>query len=350
MWSRPGILAGFLFGLLALVNAGNAYQKRQDQDPEADLEELSKLLDQADPPSLHAALHDYSPKEFKHGMFQEDRTAVEAIHKEQPSLASSIVAIAKRQNNGTAAPASPPPAENAPTTTPDAESPTDTGESPTTPAIAAPTPIGPAQGSVIETLGDPGTPTTTIGGSSDESPETITPTDGAVGGDMAPTGSAEGDQTQGDEPSEDTATSATGAIPTRTAGEVITTTNAGGVTVVSTVGGGYVTLSSSTGGRSPTPTGPSTRNTRRTSSTSVVLQTTTLPDGSQSTVTAVTIIPGSDGAAPTPSGEAGAAAEGGSSTQGDSPALQTGVAGKIGSQGWELVCLLGAAVGWAMMM
>ncbi|KAI4174906.1 MAG: hypothetical protein LQ343_001933 [Gyalolechia ehrenbergii] len=351
MWSRPGILAGLFFGLLAVVNAGNAQQKPQDKEPEADLEEFGKLVDQVDPRSLHAALHDYSPKKFKHGMFKEDRTAVEAIHKEQPSLASTIVAIAKRQNNGTA-PASSPPAEGSPTTTPEVESPTDAGNSPTTPAVATPTPIGPVQGSVIETPGNPGTPTTTVGGSPDQPPETITSTstsaNGVVGGGSTPTPSAEGDVTGIDEPSAATTTSAPGAISSFTAGEVITTTNAEGVTIVSTIGGGYVTLSSSTRGRSPTTTTPATRNTRRTSSTSVVLQTTTLPDGSQSTVTAVTVVPGSDEAAATPSGEAGAGE--GSTTQGGNPALQTGVAGKTGSQGWELVCLLGAAVGWAMMM
>ncbi|KAL8933346.1 MAG: hypothetical protein Q9216_006412 [Gyalolechia sp. 2 TL-2023] len=351
MWSRPGILLALLYGFLAVVNAGNAQQKPQDKEHEADLEEFGKLIDQVDPRSLHAALHDYSPKKFKHGMFKEDRTAVEAIHKDQPSLASTIIAIAKRQDtpsNGTA-PTSPPPADDSPTATPVVESPTDAGESPTASAVATPIPIGPVQGSVIET---PGAPATTAGGSPNESPETVTSTstspDGVVGGGSTPTTNAGGDEIESDEPSGATTTSAAGAVPSLTAGQVVTTTNADGVTIVSTIGGGYVTLSRSTRGNSPATTTPSTRNTRRTSSTSVVLQTTTLPDGSQSTVTAVTVVPGGDGAAPTPTGEAGAA--GGSTTQGGSPALQTGVAGKTGSRGWELVCLLVAAVGWAMMM
>lgn len=343
MWSRPGILAGFLIGFLAVVNAGDTQQKPQDKQREADLEEFGKLVDQVDPRSLHAALHDYSPKKFKHGMFKEDRTAVEAIHRDHPSLASTIIAIAKRQDipsNGTVP-------SNPPTTTPVAESPTNAGESPTTAAVVTPVPIGPVEGSVIETPGNPGTSTTAVGGSPNGPPDTVTSTstspNGVIGGGSTPT-TIPG----ADESFSAAITSAAGAIPTLTAGEVITTTNADGVTIVSTVGGGYVTLSRSTHSRSPTSITSSSRNTRRTSSTSVVLQTTTLPDGSQSTVTAVTVVPGSDGAAATPSGEAGA--QGGSGTQASDPALQTGVARKMGSQGWELVCLLGAAVGWAMMM
>ncbi|KAL8825322.1 MAG: hypothetical protein Q9170_007839 [Blastenia crenularia] len=361
MWSRPGILTGVLFGLLAIVNSENVKGRRHDGDSQANVEEFSKLLDQVDPPSLHAALHDYSPKKFKHGMFKEDRTAVEAIHREQPSLASSIVAMAKRQDipsNGTA-PASSPAAGNSPTTTPVAESPTDAGQSPTTAVVATPIPVGPVEGSVI------GTPTTTVDSSPNAPGAAASTSISPNGAGSTPSTSAGGNGG----PSSAATTPAPGSTPSFTAGEVITTTdaqgnavvstltdgqvitttNAQGVTIVSTVGGGYVTLSGSTGGRSATTSNTaSTRNTRRSSSTSVVLHTTTLPDGSQSTVTAVTVVPGSNGAAATPSGSAGAG--GGSGTQGGNPALQTGVAGKMGGQGWELICLLGAAVGWAMMM
>ncbi|KAL9039176.1 MAG: hypothetical protein Q9180_002690, partial [Flavoplaca navasiana] len=95
MLPRRGILAGALFGLLAVAIADDSHQKSLDKEASSDIEEFNKLLEQVDPDSLHAALHDYSPKKFKHGMFREDRTAVEAIHREQPSVASTIVAKAK---------------------------------------------------------------------------------------------------------------------------------------------------------------------------------------------------------------------------------------------------------------
>ncbi|KAI4176525.1 MAG: hypothetical protein LQ346_007874 [Caloplaca aetnensis] len=420
MWSRRGILAGAFLGLLAVINAEEVLVGQ------ANLEEFQKLLDQADQASLHAALHDYSPKKFKHGMFKEDRTAVEAIHRDQPSLASTIVAIAKRQDtpsNGTATAS--PPDVNSPTTPP-VESPTDGGESPTaTPSVAEPTPIGPGGGSVIETPGNPTTPTTTVDGPPNDSPETVTSTSISanvpVGGGSSPTTSVGG----GNEPSAPTTTPAPDSGPSPiagdiitttnaegitlvstvgggaltagelitttnadgitqvstagvgaptagqvitttnadgitlistfggealTAGQVITTTNADGVTIVSTVGGGYVTLSSSSGGRpTPTSTTANSRTTRRPSSTSTLLRTSTLPNGSQSTVTAVTVVPGEIEGGSTPTGEAGAGAAV-SGTQGASPSLQNGVARQTGSRGGELVCLLGAAIGVAMMM
>lgn len=362
MRARPGILAGLVVGLLTVVKAD---QTPQDAEAAADVEEFNKLLDQTDPPTLHAALHDYSPKKFKHGMFKEDRTAVEAIHKEEPSLASTIVAIAKRQDNGTA-PAPSEPAENTPTTpaaedtqtTPPAEnsqttpvvgSPTDANQSPTTPSVAVASPIGPVEGSTLENPDSPTTPTTTVGGSPDEQPATTTATSTSPG---EPTVSGNSPTTSDGEDVTPTAadgtTSAPGSTSSFTNGQIITTTNADGITIISTIGGGYVTLSrSNSGGSSSAPTTATTRNTRRTSSTSIVLATTTLPDGSQSTVTAVTVVPANTEEAATPSGEAGAGVSG---TQGGSPALQTGVASKMSGQEWELVCLLGAAVGVAMMM
>ncbi|KAL8729698.1 MAG: hypothetical protein Q9181_004903 [Wetmoreana brouardii] len=369
MWSRPGILAGLLFGVIAIVNAEDVYQHQKNNEARPDIEEFNKLLDQVDPPSLHAALHDYSPKKFKHGMFKEDRTAVEAIHKEEPSLASTIVAIAKRQvlhkrqdppSNGTAPatsqadgnpPATSPVAGSTtdagqpPATSPVAESTTDAGRPPSNPSVATPSPVGPAEGS---SSGTPDTPTTTAGGG-------VSPSETASSTSPSPnepigSGSASTTSPGGNSPAAVTTSSQGGAIPSLTAGQVITTTNAEGVTIVSTVGGGYVTLSRSSGDSSSLTSRSvaTTRSSQRTSRTSTVLQTTTLPDGKQSTVTAVTVVPNSGAPGATPSGSAGAGE--GTGTQGGNPALQTGVAGKMGGMGWEIVCLLGGAVGVAMMM
>ncbi|KAI4267817.1 MAG: hypothetical protein LQ337_008170 [Flavoplaca oasis] len=371
MLPRRGILAGALFGLLAVAIADDSRQTSLDKEASSDIEEFNKLLEQVDPDSLHAALHDYSPKKFKHGMFKEDRTAVEAIHREQPSVASTIVAKAKRQDiptNGTT-PATTPPAddpsptieepegpsntgpapENPSDTEDDPESPIDAGPSPNPSAVATPAPVGPAEGS---TLTDPSdAPTETVGGSPDQPPATITSTNVSPDAPESEDNSQPtSDEDQGDSPTSSSGPFTGGSTPSLTAGQVITTTNAEGITIISTVGGGYVTLSRSSG-EDPdvTATSGSTRTARRSSSTSVVLQTTTLPDGSQSTVTAVTVVPGSGDASATPTGEAGAGEQ--SSSEGPDASLQSGVgAVRLGNMGWEIVCLFGGAFGVAMMM
>lgn len=97
-----------------LADPSNPQIIEREAAPEADpnVEAFQKLLNEVDPPALHSALHEHSPKKFAHGMFREDRIAVEAIHKEDPPLAQSIVILAKRQlvSNSTTQSSSAPPA------------------------------------------------------------------------------------------------------------------------------------------------------------------------------------------------------------------------------------------------
>lgn len=60
---------------------------------------FAQLLRSASPESLHRLLHDYLPEKFQHGVFPSDKEAVEAVHGDSAALATSIVQIAKRQNN-----------------------------------------------------------------------------------------------------------------------------------------------------------------------------------------------------------------------------------------------------------
>lgn len=96
-----------------LADPSNPQIIEREAVPEAEpnVEAFQKLLNEVDPPALHSALHEHSPKKFAHGMFREDRTAVEAIHREDPPLAQSIVMLAKRQvvSNSTAQSSSLPP-------------------------------------------------------------------------------------------------------------------------------------------------------------------------------------------------------------------------------------------------
>ncbi|KAL9632588.1 MAG: hypothetical protein Q9164_005229 [Protoblastenia rupestris] len=297
----------FLFALLTPSLAANAFlQIDQGREAKPDLDAFQKLLNQVDPPALHAALHDFSPKKFKHGMFQEDRTAVEAIHREEPSIATGIVKMAslfKRQNNATV-----------PTTTSDQE--------PAQPATTRVTPV-PVDGESTTAPPLEGETSTAV-----EDEPFITTSTNAAGEASVITSAPDTMATQTSSPSS----------PSLTAGEVITTTNSVGLTVISTVGGGATTLS-------PSESAPT--NAARSSLTSTLVRTSTLPNGEQSTITAVTVIGGGGGAPDTPTGVAGVGA---TSTRSGQPGLQTGEAVMTRGFGKEMAVVLGAAVGVAYLL
>jgi hypothetical protein len=56
-----------------------------------------QLLNSVPSDRLHAVLHDYEPGRYKHGVFREDRTAMEAVHRDDAAKATKLVRIAKRQ-------------------------------------------------------------------------------------------------------------------------------------------------------------------------------------------------------------------------------------------------------------
>ena len=268
-----------LFLLAALFSTPSLCTENSEQQVEAHVDRAAfqKLLNQIDPPSLHAALHDFSPKKFQHGMFPEDRTAMEAIHKEEPGLATGILKMAKlaKRDNSTV------------TTTPVLPS---TTVSPPAETSSVPTSLPPSS-SVLEPTS---APTTTV-------PST----------------------TQG--PSTSTSE-----------GQVITTTDASGNTIITTIGGGATTIPASTSSQGGS---------RPSSSTSTYLQTSTLSDGQQSTVTAVTVVggAGSGGATATDSASADGSA-------GGQPGLQTDEAPMTRGCGREMTVVLGAAVAVAFML
>jgi hypothetical protein len=87
----------------AFVSAAPQHQ----DDSIVNWDRLSAILDDIDANVLHNVLHNLSPK-FRDGVFSKDRAAIEHVHSENPVMASKLVYIAKRQNNGTttAAPSS----------------------------------------------------------------------------------------------------------------------------------------------------------------------------------------------------------------------------------------------------
>ena len=315
--------------LIALSPYLQAENPTSPLDEREDFEAFQKLLDQIDAPSLHEALHSFSPKKYKHGAFQEDRTAVKVIHKEEPSLATSIINVAQRQNaeivelvrrqagdisNGTI-----------PTTTPvggpqstTRVTPVPPVAQPSTPSSAAP---GPATTAVSSIPASPETSTNAVplGTSTNATPSTTPAPASSQPSSQAPT--------------------VTSPSVSLTAGEIITTTNSVGLTIISTVGGGASTIS-------PTGSKTSAKTQNTDVATSVQVQTSTLPNGSQSLVTAVTVVGASSHSAETPSGTAGVGPSGTSA----SPGLQTGEA--IMTRGWgkEMVLVVGGAVAFVGMM
>lgn len=422
-------VAIFLTLLISIVSANPLVVKEKERSQVGDVDQLLQLLDQIDPPALHAALHDFSPKKFKHGVFQEDRTALKALHRVDAAAATNIISLAKRlgsADNGTSV------GQQTPSSTINAASTTTVVAAVSSPVSVvtksvasnvAPAPVGPATATstsqpagvigstttviastppttvlVTSTLpassagasssppagsqsssaaagaGGAGTPSGTpsqassaasqgstqgsSGGSSMAAGSVVTSTNAAgvtlvsiVGGGVATFGSVI------------TTTNAAGATLVSTVGggvatfgSVVTSTDARGLTIVSTIGGGVVTIepsgsqgaSPSTAAGSQSTTAPGSESTSaaaQSSHTSVFLQTTTLPGGAQSTITAVTVVPGP--AAPTPSGTAGA--KSGTSTTA-APGLQSGGAVASRMVGWELAGLLGGAVGVAMVL
>lgn len=291
----------------------------------ADVEVLQQLLDQVDPPSLHSLLHEYSPKEFKHGMFMEDRIAVEAIHRDDPPLAASIVSLAKRASNTTV---STPAAPSVPAASTSLVNP------------------GPSSSPPDQTSA---TPPTSVETSPDEGSATPTPTSDA----SSPTVASPGVQqpTTTNESAASATSSDNGESTSRSAGSVFTITNSYGVVIVTTAGGGASTIATASVSPSATTTGSTTlttasAKTSKSSSTIITVQTSTQSNGSRIQITSTMVVEGSDAA--TPTGSAGAT--GGTGTGIATPGLQNGVAVRPGSVVKEMLCLVLGAVGVAMLM
>lgn len=291
--------------LLFILPSYSLQVGEREAPPEAapNAETFQKLLNEVDPPALHLLLHEHSPKKFAHGMFREDRVAVEAIHREDPPLAESIVSLAKRQGvtNGTAqsSPASP----AAPSTTPAVLNPYQISNTARVTPFASP-----AVGSISSTTSAPDSATATT---------TTAP---------APSSAA---------PS---ITQSNAKTSSSTAGQGSTITNSHGVLVVTTISGSSITVASnpltqvSSSKISATTTVPAR--------TSVAVRTSTLSNGSQSLVTQITVFSASvPGASPTVQESSTLA-----------PSLQPGAAARTGSVMKAVLCLFGGALGLAVLM
>jgi hypothetical protein len=104
----------FLFALLlAVLSTLVLADELSDDESDANFQ---ILLDSVPEDRLHDVLHDYDPTKFKHGVFQEDRTAIEAVHRNNPAAATKLIYLAKRQSNNTSTTNKPNTTTSSPTT------------------------------------------------------------------------------------------------------------------------------------------------------------------------------------------------------------------------------------------
>ncbi|ERT02224.1 uncharacterized protein SPSK_05473 [Sporothrix schenckii 1099-18] len=60
---------------------------------------FSRLLEAVSPEALHDLLHEYLPNTYKHGVYPSEKHALEAVHRQNAALATSIVQLARRDLN-----------------------------------------------------------------------------------------------------------------------------------------------------------------------------------------------------------------------------------------------------------
>ncbi|GAQ07413.1 hypothetical protein ALT_4734 [Aspergillus lentulus] len=244
---------------------------------------FSENLNNINENSIHRALH--LIERFRHGVFPTDRDAIDAIQREDRSLAAHLNLPRDIASNATTSSPNPPASTTQPPTTTTQETTsetTSTTESHTTTS----TPSNPP-------------PTTT-----ETQPTTTTTTS-------------------------ETTTSTTQDTPAPTTATTTTSTTSSETRTTLT------TASSTTEGQTT-----SKHTTTRTPYTSTYKSTTTLPNGQRSTVTAVTVV--------YPTGDSSNPGATGATTTGPAPGLQTGNAASITGLQKELLVMLGGAAAVAM--
>ncbi|EGO61153.1 hypothetical protein NEUTE1DRAFT_116004 [Neurospora tetrasperma FGSC 2508] len=92
----------FFFGL---TSAGPSKWQQRVQCREgaasAEGENLQSLLDAASKDSLHNILHKAFPGRFQHGVWESEKQAIEAVHRDNAPLATAVLRMAKRDDSNT---------------------------------------------------------------------------------------------------------------------------------------------------------------------------------------------------------------------------------------------------------
>ena len=292
-------------------------------DSVTDWDLFHRLVENVDESSIHSILHKLAPK-FQHGVFSKDRSAIEQVHSENPPLATSLLALAKRATNTTTTPVSP-----ASSSIASVES---SLSSVATSLSSAKSSLSSAQSSLTSVASSQGsTKTSEVSSASSKASAqssqqaSLTSAQGSLSSQLA----ASSARTASTVP----APTSLALAPTTPKGATAVSTNNGQV-VYSSSGGGLVTVASSiafiTYQRS----------------SQEVLSTFTLPDGSLTTATSVVVVNAPvTGSVDTAGGTAGAA-----QTTGASAGLQSGAASASKGHLKDVALMLGGAAAVAMVL
>ncbi|CAG8982107.1 hypothetical protein HYALB_00003199 [Hymenoscyphus albidus] len=316
----------FLIALLALGVYSQSIAKRTvvsvPTQESTETENFRELLNSLDPSTLHEILHEHLKEKYQHGVYQEDKKAMEVVHQQNAEVAITLIELAKRQapGNGTTVtlPAGPPTTISTTvsiTSTP----PTSSVVVISTSSVAVPTSAPPSSSAV-----QPSQPSQT-----QAPPTSVQQPTSATRPSLTEVPSQPGSSTQ-----------AMGTSSERHSQSSITNV---GTTSTSTSQATSSALTPSSrqttsDSREPTSTSapsPTTTTEPQSSITQQVVFETTLANGSQSFVTSVTVVPAQQPA------QTGAA----SKTESGSASLQTNAAQK---NGYEMRAALLGAVGMAV--
>ncbi|OTA84956.1 hypothetical protein M434DRAFT_165709 [Hypoxylon sp. CO27-5] len=166
MPSARNFFLTLLLGFLVTAGLANAMLKQQHSGEEPtksgddhalhrDDSTFLRLLSSTSPQALHEFLHAYFPSTYKHGIYDSDHSAMEAVHANDPELATSIVQLAKRQSgNDTTVSATTPTSTETSTITSTTES--STSQETSTQETSSASPTSPSDTTVESTV----TPTT----------------------------------------------------------------------------------------------------------------------------------------------------------------------------------------------
>jgi hypothetical protein len=98
------LLALALIITIAAATTGNPDGSRP-APLSTDEQKFQDLLNSVEPSALHDILHEHFKDKYQHGVYQEDKTAMEAVHQQNAEVAKSLIELAKRQagtsSNGT---------------------------------------------------------------------------------------------------------------------------------------------------------------------------------------------------------------------------------------------------------
>ena len=309
--------------LLALPLAGSVLAQNQPKpsqkkdtyvNPNQAFQDLLNALPEE---SLHAALHNHHPK-FQDGVWEHDRSAVENVHKEDPPLATKLVAAAKvelirRQANGTSS--APAESSNAASSSAQAES---SAAAPASTSSAPAAVVVPVQVSTTNSAGKPTVVSSSILSAPTVSVAVVVTTTNSAGSTYVSSSDAPGVVYTTTDSAGSTVVTTSAVAFAPTSGQVITKTNSKGSTFITTYtpGGGTVA--------------------------SIFLVTTHNSDGTPETFTSYAYV----GASATGTETGGQSPATG--TQSSKPGLQTGAAGVLSRRwGVEAVAVVGGAVGVA---